>query len=560
MVRQRIHSILEWLKSQPHQSLVEQIIYEWGELRIFSLRKSNEVILKEDAIARRKRSPGCRDKSAIFLAFQTVVLWISLTMCASIRADWIVLDGERHEDVLITAGATLYYVSFPKTGVTVSVNKSEVPESQVQIDNVPEKRKILFDQWKSSNEKLKSEREINKRLKAMQAESERMEKEKSEALAEETRKEVERLAEEEKNERDRLLAIEQEKANRGRLGKTAQELLTKAMEKLEENLKLADKLEAERLAVEFDATVRLVRVEHVRQSADPFHDPRGENTSQLKSKLSEIQQAMRERVKLYDRKADEPGLSRAKRKAAAVKALVDQGWDEDAAETSVGEMEESDMLPDPPANRISEDDSKPLRYTQSVRKLAVVMTLVDSGWTQSDAEIAADGMNERGVLPSSTSTTRRWISLNDHNTVIPHWLQSHPALATKPMSPPISDISFDTIMAAFDSITLPENWDDGLTQIQKEVVQKEKNSKYQAMRACVAGLRVSWRGELAEVHKSSYVDVSMIPQVTHYGVVSFHLKTEDALALRKGQQLSFEGTLHIGETHYDIWLSEAAIK
>jgi hypothetical protein len=76
-------------------------------------------------------------------------------------ADSIVIDGQKHQNVYITATTSMYLVSDPATGKVTTVEKSLVKSEDVQIDKDASARTELYRQWqaaKEANEKLAAEK------------------------------------------------------------------------------------------------------------------------------------------------------------------------------------------------------------------------------------------------------------------------------------------------------------------------------------------------------------------------------------------------------------------
>src|SRR5687768_16191024 len=77
-----------------------------------------------------------------------VILVSGLCLCArGAYADSITINGQRHTNVHVSEGGSMYYARLPETGEIVSVRKS--PEAQVALD-APKKREALLAQWKAA--------------------------------------------------------------------------------------------------------------------------------------------------------------------------------------------------------------------------------------------------------------------------------------------------------------------------------------------------------------------------------------------------------------------------
>jgi hypothetical protein len=455
----------------------------------------------------------------------------------------------------------MYYVSFPKTGKTESISKSDVPVSDVQIENLPEKRKLLFDEWKSANEKLKNEREIDKKLKESQAQAEIMEKKRLDALAAEERKEQERIAE-----------LEEERVKREKLGKSAEALLAKESQRFSSNLKLADHAEEVRLKTELDAAERLLRVVFVKSTADPLHDAGGEAVRQIQAKISEIELTVKERVELNNRNPGDPGYSISMRKDAAVKTLVDQGWLQTEAEAAVEDMIPKGLLPDPKPKLETDEKSRRPKYLPSVRKAAAITSLVELGWSQGDALTAVESILEKGALrePLLTSVNNEKVPAKEAPT------DTAPALGSQPVQVPLSDISYKVIVDAFARIESEPGESRNRTTAQFTAEQERRTIKTNSVETCLIGLRVQWRGWVDNVNSDNELEVDMdVPydgRTLHifetwyvYGPeeeVTFKISPEKTLLFDRGECINFEGTISklmvIGGRVYELRLTDVS--
>lgn len=91
-----------------------------------------------------------RCRSTVSLCSTTLFLFGSVLFLplVSARADSIIVDGKRYEDIYLGAGAEMYYIQDPTDGSMITVPKSAVKEKDIQITADREARRKLRDQWR----------------------------------------------------------------------------------------------------------------------------------------------------------------------------------------------------------------------------------------------------------------------------------------------------------------------------------------------------------------------------------------------------------------------------
>jgi hypothetical protein len=296
-------------------------------------------------------------------------------------ADKIVIDGKQHEDVVISSSESLYYVSFPKLGTTVSVRKSDISDEDILIDSSGEERSALFAEWKLANTRVKEQREEVKRKKEFEA----LEKERLKVHAEQEKKEAEDA-----------LAREHIRLKKEQLGLRASQVLAGEPEKFSQNLQKVE--EAEKVAIDAELDELESELKNILlQSSDPSNAVVPER---IKKRVEELGDMGREKAKLNSRDENEPGYSLETRKAAAITVLMGQGMSRSEAMGTVEDMVKNDMLPDPSVKGSEGDKKRQYVYSASTRRTAAIETLIENGWERSDAETGVENIKHVDGIPN----------------------------------------------------------------------------------------------------------------------------------------------------------------
>lgn len=340
-------------------------------------------------------------KQVLIASSLALLLWLLLANKVAV-ADKIVIDGIQHEDVVISSSESLYYVSFPKLGTTVSVRKSDISDEDILIDSSGEERSALFAEWKLANTRVKEQREEVKRKRELEA----LEKERLRVLAEQEKKEA-----------DEILAREQIRLEKQELGIRAAQVLAGEPEKYSENLRQAEKAETSALAAELDELENELK-SILLKSSDPS---KAVVPDRIKKRVQELGEMGQEKAKLNSRAESEPGYSLEARKSAMVTVLMDQGASRSEAVATVEDMVKNDMLPDPPVSGSKDNENPKYVYSNSVRRAAALETLIESGWERSDAEIGVENMKQDDNVvkekkdPVSSNSVEIETSTADHS-------------------------------------------------------------------------------------------------------------------------------------------------
>lgn len=498
-----------------------------AELLYAAFARKNDLFAKPARVC-----PSSSEMRFLSTSSALSIFLLAVAACSSVLADTIVIDGQRHEDVLIAVGDSLYYVSFPKTGETLSILKKDVSDRDIQIDEPSEKRDALFNQWKLSNARLKVQRDATRKQKEKQLKSAAEEKARQEALEDEKAREQERVLAIEK------LAIENEK-----LGKSAEKLIESKRLQFEANVISADYDDSRCLERELDRLDQALRVRQVKTIADPTYDLKGEILAELESKLEKVVQETRDKVKRGDRSQGEPGYEISIRKKAAIDSFLKQGMSQAEAVASVEELLKRDMLPDPPRIPSEISDVKKVTFSVPVRKAAVIKTLIENGWAEADAWSAAADIELRGTLPNPT--------------LAPIDLESTQTRKKLPVE--AADIQFSDIERAYERISNENARQrnqvakrENITTYQVDALDKQRASewydKWTEIGGLIGGLHIRWTGWVKDVDEPKegkcLVWLSLFgPDDMGWSGVRFFVTPDDAIGLTKKMQLEVEATI-----------------